>query len=374
MTRNSSIELLRIIAMFMILAHHFIIHNKFEVKSMPISPEKVFFQTIMQGGGKVGVVIFFSISAWFLIDEKQGIRNCLRRIWMMEREVLFWSILLVLSFFVFNRTNLTQNLLLRSLAPLNMGVWWYATTYAIFLAILPFLQIGLKALGRHNHLALTIVILIIWGVRSFIPGMVNADGSISSGLNGILGFIYLFILISAYKWYMRPFSTKQVWLLIGIGFSFFIVYTMASICLSLLGHNAGIYIASDWTLPVIMIGFGMFLLFERITIHSRVINRIAQSAFGVYLITDYGASENLLWRQWFNLEFLYHRPFAILQILGILLAIYIICTLMDFIRQGIFAITIDKHQGRWFNRLWDGVLARVSAYREHGYSNFLKDE
>lgn len=55
MTRNSSIELLRIIAMFMILAHHFIIHNKFEVKSMPISPEKVFFQTIMQGGGKVGV-------------------------------------------------------------------------------------------------------------------------------------------------------------------------------------------------------------------------------------------------------------------------------------------------------------------------------
>lgn len=106
----------------------------------------------------------------------------------------------------------------------------------------------------------------------------------------------------------------------------------------------------------------------------RVINRIAQSAFGVYLITDYGASENLLWRQWFNLEFLYHRPFAILQILGILLAIYIICTLMDFIRQGIFAITIDKHQGRWFNRLWDGVLARVSAYREHGYSNFLKDE
>ena len=122
----------------------------------------------MQGGGKVGVVIFFSISAWFLIDEKQGIRNCLRRIWMMEREVLFWSILLVLSFFVFNRTNLTQNLLLRSLAPLNMGVWWYATTYAIFLAILPFLQIGLKALGRHNHLALTIVILIIWGVRPVV--------------------------------------------------------------------------------------------------------------------------------------------------------------------------------------------------------------
>lgn len=33
--RNSSIELLRIIAMFMILAHHFIIHNGYDVKQLP---------------------------------------------------------------------------------------------------------------------------------------------------------------------------------------------------------------------------------------------------------------------------------------------------------------------------------------------------
>lgn len=373
-TRNSSIELLRVIAMFMILAHHFIVHNRFDIKDMPIGLEKVFFQTIMQGGGKVGVVIFFSISTWFLINEKQEIRNSLRRIWLMEREVLFWSILLASFFFIFDRTDLSRNLLLRSFVPLNMGVWWYATAYAIFLAILPFLQIGLKALGRHNHLALTIVILIIWGVRGFIPGMVSADGPISSGLNGILGFIYIFILISAYKWYLPPLSTKQIWALISIGFSFFILYTVASICLSLFGHNVGIYITGDWTLPVIMIGFGMFLLFERITIHSKLINRIAKSAFGVYLITDYGASENLLWKRWFNLEFFYHRPFAILQILGILLAIYIACTLLDFIRQGLFAITIDKHQGRWFNRLWTVVSTKTMSNGKHGYSSFLKCE
>lgn len=53
---------------------------------------------------------------------------------------------------------------------------------------------------------------------------------------------------------------------------------------------------------MVTIGFGMFLLFDRVTFHSRVINRIAQSAFAVYLITDYTASEKLLWVRLFNLK------------------------------------------------------------------------
>lgn len=68
--RNSSIELLRIIAMFMILMHHFIVHNGYDVLKLPLGPERIFFQLVMQGGGKVGVVIFFSISAWFFLDKE----------------------------------------------------------------------------------------------------------------------------------------------------------------------------------------------------------------------------------------------------------------------------------------------------------------
>ena len=84
----------------------------------------------------------------------------------------------------------------------------------------------------------------------------------------------------------------------------------------------GIYITGDWWLPVIMVGFSMFLLFGRVTFHNRTINRIAQSAFAVYLITDYAASMKLLWARLLNLQNLYQQPLAILQILGILPAIY----------------------------------------------------
>lgn len=312
--RNSSIELLRIIAMFMILMHHFIVHNGYDVLKLPLGPERIFFQLVMQGGGKVGVVIFFSISAWFFLDKEQTIKSNLKRVWIMERELLFWSLILVAFYLVFDRTDLGMKLMVKSIAPLSMGLWWYATAYAIFLALLPFLSRGLKALGREYHLALAATVLTIWGLLSFIPGAQSLS-------DNVFGFIYVFILISAYKWYMKPFTTKQIWLLTGIGFGFFLLYTVASATLSLMGHDMGIFITGSWRLPVVMVGFGMFLLFDRVTFHSRIINRIAQSAFSVYLITDYAASEKLLWVRLFNLQNLYQQPWAILLILGILLAI-----------------------------------------------------
>lgn len=56
--------------MFMILMHHFIVHNGYDVLKLPLGPERIFFQLVMQGGSKVGVVIFFSISAWFFLDKE----------------------------------------------------------------------------------------------------------------------------------------------------------------------------------------------------------------------------------------------------------------------------------------------------------------
>lgn len=354
----------------MVLAHHFIVHNGYDVLKLPLGPERIFFQLVMAGGGKVGAVIFFSISAWFFLDREQTIKFNLKRVWIMERELLFWSLCLVAFYLVFDRADLSMKLIVKSVMPLSTGVWWYTTAYSIFLALLPFLARGLKALGREYHLAPAATVLVIWELTSFVPlTLGSAPPYVASSLTGAFAFVYLFILISAYKWHMKPFTTKQVWLIIGIGLGFFVLYTAASATLSLLGHSMDIFITRDWKLPVIMVGFGVFLLFDRVTFHSRVINRIAQSAFAVYFITDYAASEKLLWVKLFNLQNLYQQPFAILRILGILLAIYTTCTLIDFIRQALFAATLDRRRGRWFDLLWD----KVSAWRCNQLNPLLDD-
>lgn len=50
--RNSSIELLRIIAMFMILMHHFIVHNGYDVKNFPWDPNVSFSNSSCRAAAK----------------------------------------------------------------------------------------------------------------------------------------------------------------------------------------------------------------------------------------------------------------------------------------------------------------------------------
>lgn len=143
----------------------------------------------MASGGKVGVVIFFSISARFFLDKEQTIKSNLKRVWIMERELLFWSLTLMAFYLMLDRACIDAKLMIKSIAPLSMSLWWYATAYAIFLALLPFLSKGLKALGRKYHLALAITVLIIWGLTSFIPGSLGGYPSINSSLTGV--FVHL---------------------------------------------------------------------------------------------------------------------------------------------------------------------------------------
>ena len=71
----------------------------------------------MAGCGKVGVVTFFSISAWFFLDREQTIKSNLKRVWIMERELLSWSLMLPAFYLVFDRSDLGPKLMVRSLVP-----------------------------------------------------------------------------------------------------------------------------------------------------------------------------------------------------------------------------------------------------------------
>ena len=74
----------------------------------------------MASGGKVGVVIFFSISAWFFLDKEQTIKSNLKRVWIMERELLFWSLTLMAFYLMLDRACIDAKLMIKSIAPLSM--------------------------------------------------------------------------------------------------------------------------------------------------------------------------------------------------------------------------------------------------------------
>lgn len=344
--RNSSIELLRIIAMFMILEHHFIVHNGFDANSLPIGISRFFFQLTMESVGKIGVIIFFAITSWFLIDKTQTIKQSFKRVWLMEREVLFWSILLAIFYMVFFPDCISTLMFIKSFAPLNFNVWWYATAYAIFLLFLPFIQKLLAVIGRNMHLALCLLFFMIYCIPGFVPGA-NTPGN-------VIGMMMVYTFLAAYKWYFKPLSMKAIIAIFITCFIIIIGYAMVSACLKILDINVGLFITGDWKLPMILIGTGIFILFSRIQFSNGIINSMAKSTFAVYLITDYRPSEQLLWARLFPLDsFLRHGvPFALFAIFGVLILIFVVSILSDYIRRGIFALTIDKKQGALFERVW----------------------
>lgn len=48
--------------------------------------------------------------------------------------------------------------------------------------------------------------------------------------------------------------------------------------------------------------------------------------------------------------------------------IYFACTLIGFIRQGLFAVTVDRNRGRWFELVWDKTTERIERGK-HKRSN-----
>lgn len=71
----------------------------------------------------MGVVIFFTISAWFFLDKEQTIKSNFKRIWILEREVLFWSLASMAFFLVFDRADFGIKMIARSVAPTIMGLY-----------------------------------------------------------------------------------------------------------------------------------------------------------------------------------------------------------------------------------------------------------
>ena len=71
------------------------------------------------------------------------------------------------------------------------------------------------------------------------------------------------------------------------------------------GKQAGVskynFVTDSLRLPVVLVGMGVFLLFQRREFHSRIVNAVAGSAFAVCLITDYQPSQKLLWQTWLDL-------------------------------------------------------------------------
>lgn len=90
-TRQSNFELLRIVCMILIIAHHFSVHS--------IIPENIsrlnrFIFDVFAIGGKVAVNVFVLISGYFMVKSKFKLQKLL----MLIFQTFFYSIVIYIAF------------------------------------------------------------------------------------------------------------------------------------------------------------------------------------------------------------------------------------------------------------------------------------
>jgi len=325
--RQSNIELLRIITMIMIVAHHFSLHGRFDFSTASITLPRLWVQFI-QIGGKIGVDVFVLISGYFLIHAESIKFTKILKLWL---QLFFYSLVIYLVFVITGSIPFSIKEIIKYCLPISFVNWWFASTYFILYILSPFINKFLKGLDKSTYQKMLILLLVIWCI---FPTATGKD--LES--NNLLWFIFLYATAAyIHLWHDKVlFSCKTyhlfALLLTAITFGSTVFFDILGTKFTFFGNHATLFYRMN-SLPIYMISIFMLIGFKELQIgYSRIINRIAAATFGVYLIHDNVFMRRFLWIKLFKNTNYSNTVFIIPFSIGIIVLVYLACTCIELIR------------------------------------------
>ena len=173
--RDSGVELLKIIAVILIVISHVVLTLITENEYIPYSDYildcthattsiTVLLLAVMRHFGALGNWIFFVASAWFLLDSTKAsgkkMMGMLLDIWVIS--VLLLGITLLI------RGEVSGKLFIFSLFPTLFANNWYLTCYLLFYPIHPYLNRLIAAMTQKEHLKVVSVLAVLYIGFNFI--------------------------------------------------------------------------------------------------------------------------------------------------------------------------------------------------------------
>ncbi|MBQ7266905.1 MAG: acyltransferase, partial [Synergistaceae bacterium] len=209
--RNSSLELLRIVAMLAIIAHHFSVHGGFNFPVSSITFNRLWQQFILMGGG-LGNCIFVMLSGYFLINSK-GLS--FRKLFNLWTRIFFWSVTIYYVFVLSGHEVFALKSTLKALLPVTRRQWWFASTYFVMYLIHPYVNKFLHGLTREEYKKFLLSVMILWCI---IPTLTKSD----FGANPTINFVCIYSLAGYVRLYGDDFVERKyiLWALAFIGLNF----------------------------------------------------------------------------------------------------------------------------------------------------------
>lgn len=284
--RNSSIELLRIIAMIDIVMFHYLSRNfnLYAVENSRIAEDvNLWKEMIFQYIGYLGVPCFMFISGYYGIKFKWG------RFGEIVEQCFFYGIVSFVGLWLINGNRPPFYELLA------INNYWFMVSYLMVMLISPALNSMIASLDSKQ---LLLVILSLYAV--------DFGGVISSHSVGG-GFATLMMIYLVARWmrlYLPELLKKHsVWCFLIL---LLIQLSLVSACYLFQHIGIKVIIGSyDNIVNILIVGF-LVITIEKYHFHNKFINYVALSTLSVYLLSESGWGQiffNDLYIAWGGNEF-----------------------------------------------------------------------
>lgn len=149
--RQSNVELLRIICMLFIIAHHFCVHTHFAYDTQLLSFNRLWYE-FLYTGGKIGVNVFIIITGYFSF---RNVTLKMGKVFQFYFQVIFYSLVIYLIFAIFKLPigddgicQFTWRGLVDALLPVTSAQWWFVSGYFVIILVSPFLNYFINSIPR----------------------------------------------------------------------------------------------------------------------------------------------------------------------------------------------------------------------------------
>lgn len=339
--RESNFELLRILAMLLIIMSHCVTHGVGgygEILNYNLN-FNVICTYIFGIWGGLGVIIFVIITCWFM-SEKKNIK--IKKVVKITLQTWITCMIIVLILKIL-KVNITGKDILKEMVTPIYAQYWFITTYLLFYMILPFLQIFVSKMSIEQHKK---CVMILTGVIAIYKPLSMLVGET---LGNLSEFIYLFILVSYLKRMKNNFIEKNA---IKIAITSFSIIILGLVCLNIANQyfhtsiiNRVEFILIGRNLLMMILGMAIFYIFKNhVNIGSnKIINTISKTTLGIYIIHENmllrgntsNSQPSLIWNNIFHVESYYETGYFIFYYLGICILTFLICFVLEKIREKI---------------------------------------